>query len=53
METAGPRIGLTEQDYLAFEHAAEERHEYADGEVFARSAATWEHSLSRATSSAS
>jgi Uma2 family endonuclease len=36
---------LSEQDYLAFERAADERHEYANGEIFAMSGGTWEHSL--------
>ena len=36
---------VSEQEYLAFERAAEERHEYADGEIFAMSGGTWEHSL--------
>ncbi|MEO7331474.1 MAG: Uma2 family endonuclease [Minicystis sp.] len=35
----------SEQEYLAFERAADERHEYADGEIFAMSGVTWEHSL--------
>ena len=39
------RTRLSEQEYLAFERAAEERHEYADGEIFAMSGGTWEHSL--------
>jgi Uma2 family endonuclease len=45
MGDAALRTGLTEQDYLAFERAAEERHEYADGEIFAMSGGTWEHAL--------
>jgi len=45
MGQAALRTGLSEQDYLAFERAAEERHEYADGEIFAMSGGTWEHSL--------
>lgn len=36
---------VSEQEYLAFERAADERHEYADGEIFAMSGGTWEHSL--------
>jgi Uma2 family endonuclease len=39
------RIQVSEQEYLAFERAADERHEYADGEIFAMSGGTWEHSL--------
>jgi Uma2 family endonuclease len=45
MGGAAPRTKVSEQEYLAFERAAEERHEYADGEIFARSSGTWEHSL--------
>jgi Uma2 family endonuclease len=39
------RTHVSEQEYLAFERASEERHEYADGEIFAMSGGTWEHSL--------
>lgn len=35
---------LTPEEYLAFERASEERHEYADGEVFAMSGGTIAHS---------
>lgn len=45
MGQAALRIGLSEEEYLAFERAADERHEYADGEIFAMSGGTWEHSL--------
>lgn len=45
MGQAAQRSPVSEQDYLAFERAAEERHEYADGEIFAMSGGTWEHSL--------
>jgi len=45
MGQAALRTNVSEQDYLAFERAAEERHEYADGEIFAMSGGTWEHSL--------
>ena len=38
-----PRV--TEQEYLALERASPGRHEYADGEIFAMSGGTWEHSL--------
>jgi Uma2 family endonuclease len=41
----GSEQGLSEQKYLAFERAAEERHEYADGKIFAMAGGTWEHSL--------
>jgi len=45
MGEAALRTGITEQEYLAFERAAEERHEYADGEIFAMSGGTVAHSL--------
>jgi Uma2 family endonuclease len=45
MGQAALRTKASEQDYLAFERAAEERHEYADGEIFAMSGGSWEHSL--------
>src|ERR1700682_2161048 len=45
MGEAARRTRMTEQEYLALERAAEERHEYADGEIFAMSGGTWEHSL--------
>jgi Uma2 family endonuclease len=45
MGQAAPRPRVSKQDYLTFERAAEERHEYADGEIFAMSGGTWEHSL--------
>jgi len=45
MGEAALRTRMTEQEYLAFERAAEGRHEYADGEIFAMSGGTWAHSL--------
>jgi Uma2 family endonuclease len=45
MAQPAERLLLTEQEYLAFERASEERHEYANGEIFAMSGGTWEHSL--------
>jgi Uma2 family endonuclease len=45
MGRAALRTKVSEHEYLAFERAAEERHEYADGEIFAMSGGTWEHSL--------
>ena len=39
------RTGLTPAEYLAFERAAEEKHEYADGEIFAMAGCSREHSL--------
>lgn len=38
------RSSASEQEYLAFDRTAEERHEYADGETFAIPGLTWEHS---------
>jgi Uma2 family endonuclease len=35
---------LSEQEYLAFERSSPERHEYADGEIFAMVGGTAEHS---------
>ena len=35
----------SEEEYLAFERAADARHEYADGEIFAMAGGTWEHNL--------
>jgi Uma2 family endonuclease len=45
MGEAALRAPISEQEYLAFERAAEERHEYLGGEIFAMSGGTWEHSL--------
>ncbi len=45
MGEAALRKGMTEQEYLAFDRAAEERHEYADGEIFAMAGGTAEHAL--------
>ncbi len=45
MGHAPVRTKISEQEYLALERAAEERHEYADGEIFAMAGGTWEHSL--------
>ncbi len=39
------RTGMTAQEYLAFERASAERHEFADGEIFAMSGGTYQHSL--------
>lgn len=36
---------MTPQEYLAFERASETKHEYVDGEIFAMSGGTREHSL--------
>jgi Uma2 family endonuclease len=34
---------MTPEEYLAFERASEERHEYIDGEIFAMSGASYAH----------
>jgi len=39
-----PKTILTEDEYLAFERAAEERHIYVDGEIFAMAGESGEHS---------
>ena len=36
---------MTPAEYLAFERASEEKHEYADGEVFAMAGSSWAHGL--------
>ena len=36
---------LSPEEYLAFERSSEQRHEYADGEIFAMSGGTFEHAL--------
>jgi Uma2 family endonuclease len=38
-----PKTILTEDEYLAFERAAEERHTYVDGEIFAMAGESWVH----------
>lgn len=45
MGQAAPRLRMTPEEYLTFERASETRHEYADGEIFAMSGGTYEHSL--------
>ena len=45
MGQSAVRTGISPEDYLAFERASEQKHEYADGEVFAMSGCTREHSL--------
>lgn len=36
---------MTPEEYLAFERASDQKHEYANGEIFAMSGGTREHSL--------
>lgn len=38
------RLRMTVEEYLAFERASEEKHEFVDGEIFAMSGGTYEHS---------
>lgn len=39
------KLRMTPQEYLAFERASKERHEFVNGEIFAMSGGTWEHNL--------
>ena len=45
MGHAAARSPLSPEEYLAFERSSEQRHEFADGEIFAMSGGTREHSL--------
>ncbi|KYF78408.1 hypothetical protein BE11_35720 [Sorangium cellulosum] len=45
MGQAATRTRLSPAEYLAFERASEQKHEYANGEIFAMSGCTREHSL--------
>lgn len=45
MGQAAQRSELSPQEYLALERSSEQRHEYADGEIFAMAGATHEHNL--------
>lgn len=45
MGEAAPRVKMSPEEYLAFERASDEKHEYVDGEIFAISGGTYEHSL--------
>jgi Uma2 family endonuclease len=45
MGEAAHALKMTPAEYLAFERASSDRHEYADGEIFAMSGGTREHSL--------
>jgi Uma2 family endonuclease len=38
------RLRMTEEEYLAFERASDEKHEFADGEIFAMSGGKGPHS---------
>src|SRR5277367_5676130 len=43
MGEAASRVRMTEAEYLAFERASPDKHEYADGEIFAMAGGTSEH----------
>lgn len=45
MGQAAESVGRTPEEYLAFERASTQKHEYADGEIFAMSGGTYDHSL--------
>jgi Uma2 family endonuclease len=45
MGEAASRVKMTPDEYLAFERASDVKHEYLDGEIFAKSGGTYEHSL--------
>ncbi|KYF60090.1 hypothetical protein BE08_37895 [Sorangium cellulosum] len=45
MAQKAPETKLSPEEYLALERSSELKHEYADGEVFAMSGGTREHSL--------
>lgn len=45
MAQKAPEAKLSPEEYLALERSSELKHEYADGEVFAMSGGTREHSL--------
>lgn len=45
MGEAAKQLKMTPAEYLAFERASTEKHEYVDGEIFAMSGGTREHSL--------
>jgi Uma2 family endonuclease len=42
---AQPRTGMTVEEYLAFERASAEKHEYRDGEIVAMVGASYAHNL--------
>jgi len=45
MAQAALRTGVAPEEYLDFERSSEQRHEYADGEIFAMAGGTREHNL--------
>lgn len=45
MGQAAARVRLTPEEYLALERSSGQRHEYADGEIFAMAGGTREHNL--------
>jgi Uma2 family endonuclease len=45
MAHAAVKTGLTPEEYLAFERSSADKHEYADGEIFAMAGTSRAHSL--------
>jgi Uma2 family endonuclease len=45
MGDAARQTKMTPEEYLAFERASDQKHEYVDGEVFAMAGGTYDHSL--------
>jgi Uma2 family endonuclease len=45
MGQAAQPLKMTPEEYLAFERASEDKHEYVDGEIFAMAGSSREHSL--------
>ncbi len=45
MVEAARQLKMTPEGYLSFERASDQKHEYADGEIFAMSGGTREHNL--------
>jgi Uma2 family endonuclease len=48
MGDAARQLGMTPEEYLAFERGSDIKHEYVNGEIFAMSGGTREHSLASA-----
>jgi len=48
MGEAAVRTGMSEQGYLSFERSSPSKHEYVDGDIFAMSGGTIEHSTTAA-----
>lgn len=45
MAESAERLRMTAEEYLAFERTSDEKHEFADGAIFAMSGGTYEHSI--------